>query len=47
MDEWSYERRQNKNEYLRGSIEVTPIVDKMSENRLRWLEHILRREKLR
>ncbi|KAF0772636.1 Uncharacterized protein FWK35_00001635 [Aphis craccivora] len=24
---------------------MAPIVDKMCENRLRWLEHILRREK--
>jgi len=24
---------------------VAPIVDKMRENRLRWLGHILRREK--
>jgi len=34
-----------RNEYIRGSIGVAPIVDKMRENRLRRLGHILRREK--
>jgi len=35
-----------KNEYIRGSIEVAPIVDNLSEYRLRWVGHVLRREKI-
>ncbi|XP_015366174.1 PREDICTED: uncharacterized protein LOC107163320 [Diuraphis noxia] len=34
-----------RNEYIRGRIGVAPIVDKLRESRLRWLGHILRREK--
>jgi len=37
-----------RNEYIRGSIGVAKmasIVDEMRENRLRWLGHIIRREK--
>ena len=33
-----------RNEYIRGSIGVASIVDKMRENRLRWFGHVLRRE---
>ena len=33
-----------RNKYIRGSIGVASIVDKMRENRLRWLGHVLRRE---
>lgn len=32
-----------RNNYIRGSIEVTSIIKKIRENRLRWLGHILRR----
>jgi len=35
-----------RNEYnIIGSIEVAPIIDKMRENRLRWLGLVLRIEK--
>jgi hypothetical protein len=33
-----------KNEYVRGSIDVVSIVNKMRENRLRWFGHVMRRE---
>ena len=32
------------NEYIRGSVGVASIVEKMREIRLRWLGHVLRRE---
>ena len=33
-----------RNEYIRGSIGVSSIVEKMRENRLRWFGHVRRRE---
>jgi nonsense-mediated mRNA decay protein 3 len=33
-----------KNEYVRGSIGVASILDKMRDNRLRWFGHVMRRE---
>jgi len=30
-----------RNEYVRGSIGVTSIVDKMRENRFRWFGHVI------
>jgi hypothetical protein len=33
------------NEYLRGSIGMVSIVEKMRENRLKWFWHVMRREK--
>ncbi|KAL4132087.1 hypothetical protein QTP88_009302 [Uroleucon formosanum] len=33
-----------KDEYVKGSIGIASIVDKMSENRLRWLGYVMRRE---
>jgi hypothetical protein len=33
------------NEYVRGSIGVALIVDKMRENRLRLFKHVMRRKK--
>jgi len=35
------------NEYVRGSMGVTSIVDKTRENRLGWFGHIMRRKKIR
>lgn len=32
------------NEFIKGRIRVTPILDKMSENMLRWFGHVLRRD---
>ncbi|XP_059049461.1 uncharacterized protein LOC131844564 [Achroia grisella] len=33
-----------RNEYIRGSFRVAPIVEKVRESRLRWYGHIQRRE---
>jgi hypothetical protein len=33
-----------RNEYVRGSIGVVLIVNKIRENRLRWFGHVMRRE---
>jgi hypothetical protein len=35
-----------RNEYVRCSIGVASIVNKIRENRLRLLEHVIRREKI-
>ncbi|XP_050674364.1 uncharacterized protein LOC126971892 [Leptidea sinapis] len=32
-----------RNEYIRGSFKVAPIVEKVKEKRLRWFGHIQRR----
>ncbi|CAH2268542.1 jg2230 [Pararge aegeria aegeria] len=32
-----------KNEYVRGSYGITPIVHKLQEKRLRWYGHVIRR----
>jgi len=32
-----------KNKYVRGSIGVASILDKMRENRLRWFGHVMTR----
>lgn len=31
------------NKYIRGSLKVTPISDKLAETRLRWYGHVMRR----
>jgi hypothetical protein len=33
-----------KNEYMRGSVGLALIVDKMRENRLKWFGHMVKRE---
>lgn len=33
-----------RNELIRGSFKVTPITDKMTESRLRWYGHVMRRD---
>ncbi|XP_047543303.1 uncharacterized protein LOC125075640 [Vanessa atalanta] len=33
-----------KNEYIRGSFKVAPISDKLTESRLRWYGHVMRRD---
>ncbi|XP_063382204.1 uncharacterized protein LOC134668693 [Cydia fagiglandana] len=33
-----------RNEYIRGSFGVAPIIDKAKEKRLRWYGHVQRRE---
>ncbi|CAG4946044.1 unnamed protein product [Parnassius apollo] len=32
-----------RNEHVRGSFKVTPITDKITESRLRWYGHVMRR----
>ncbi|KAM3955317.1 uncharacterized protein ACR2FA_010780 [Aphomia sociella] len=32
-----------RNEYVRGSFKVAPITEKISESRLRWYGHVIRR----
>lgn len=32
-----------RNEYIRGSFKVAPIHNKLTENRLRWYGHVMRR----
>jgi hypothetical protein len=33
-----------RNEYVRGSINVSTIVNKMRENKFRWFGHVMRQE---
>jgi hypothetical protein len=33
-----------RNKYVRSSIDVVSIVDKMRKNRLRWFGHVMRRK---
>lgn len=32
-----------RNEHIRGSFQVAPITEKITETRLRWFEHVQRR----
>jgi hypothetical protein len=44
MDEWNDKKDRLRNEYIRGSIGVASIVDKMIENILGWFRYMMRRE---
>jgi hypothetical protein len=33
-----------RNEYLRGSLKLAPITDKLKGKRLSWYRHVMRRE---
>jgi hypothetical protein len=33
-----------QNKHIRGSMKVTPIVGKIKEARIRWYDHVMRRD---
>jgi hypothetical protein len=33
-----------RNEYIRGSLKVAPMTEKMRSNRLGWYGHVMRRD---
>jgi hypothetical protein len=33
-----------RNEYIRGSLKVAPVTEKMRSNRLAWYGHLMRRD---
>ena len=33
-----------RNEYIRGSLKVAPVTEKLCGNRLSWYEHVMRRD---
>ena len=33
-----------RNEYVRGSVKVAPVTKKITEKRLKWFEHVKRRD---
>ena len=45
MDTWVSRLKRIRNEEIRRRCGVADIVEKMREARLRWMGHVLRREK--
>lgn len=37
---WMSRVTRKKNKYVKGSIEVASIMNKIRENRLRWFDHV-------
>jgi hypothetical protein len=35
-----------RNEYIRGSLKVAPVTEKMRSNRLAWYGHVMRRDQI-
>jgi hypothetical protein len=33
-----------RNEYIRGSLKVAPVFEKMRSNRLAWYGHVMRKD---
>ena len=33
-----------RNEFIRGSLKVAPVIEKVKENRLSWYGHVMRRD---
>jgi len=44
---WVIREERIRNKYIRGSIDVVSIIDKMRENRLRWFGLVMKREDLK
>ncbi|KAJ8715796.1 hypothetical protein PYW07_010278 [Mythimna separata] len=42
MDVWRMDKV--RNEYIRGSLKVAPVIEKLKGNRLSWYGHVKRRD---